>query len=44
MQLLKMLNKDYGITILMITHDARIAEQTSRTINISDGKIVNETI
>lgn len=44
MQLLKMLNKDYGITILMITHDAKIAEQTSRTINISDGKIVNETI
>lgn len=42
MQLLKMLNKDYGITILMITHDAKIAEQTSRTINISDGKIVNE--
>lgn len=39
-QLLKMLNRDYKITILMITHDAKIAEQTSRTIIISDGKIV----
>lgn len=39
-QLLKMLNRDYKITILMITHDVKIAEQTSRTIMISDGKIV----
>ena len=42
LQLLKMLNRDYGMTILMITHDARIAEQTARTICLSDGKIVNE--
>ncbi len=40
-QLLKMLNNKYGITILMITHDAKIAEQTSRTVLISDGKIVS---
>ncbi len=40
-QLLKMLNNEYGITILMITHDAKIAEQTSRTVLISDGKIVS---
>ena len=43
LQLLKMLNRDYGMTILMITHDAKIAEQTARTICLSDGKIVNET-
>lgn len=42
MQLLKMLNSDFEITILMITHDAKIAEQTGRTIYISDGKIVNQ--
>lgn len=41
-QLLTMLNREYGITILMITHDAKIAEQTSRTIEISDGKIVKD--
>lgn len=42
--LLKMLNRDYGITILMITHDTKIAEQTSRTIYISDGKIVKDIL
>ncbi len=41
-QLLTMLNREYGITILMITHDAKIAEQTSRTIEISDGKIIKD--
>lgn len=40
MQLLKMLNRDYGITIVMITHDSALAEQTMRTIKISDGRIV----
>lgn len=40
MQLLKMLNRDYGITIVMITHDPALAEQTTRTIRISDGRIL----
>lgn len=39
MRLLKMLNKDYGITIVMITHDPALAGQTMRTIRISDGRI-----
>lgn len=40
MQLLQMLNREYGITILMITHDPKLAEQTGRTIMIRDGRIV----
>lgn len=40
MELLKMLNSDYKITIVMITHDPLLAAQTTRTIKISDGRIV----
>lgn len=40
MKLLKMLNADYKITIVMITHDPLLAAQTTRTIRISDGRIV----
>ncbi|MBD5487171.1 MAG: ABC transporter ATP-binding protein [Lachnospiraceae bacterium] len=40
MQLLKMLNNTYGITIVMITHDPALAGETTRTIHISDGRIV----
>ena len=39
MQILKMMNSKYGITILMITHDENLARKTTRTIVISDGKI-----
>lgn len=39
MQILKMLNSEYGITVLMITHDANIAGKTTRTILIRDGKV-----
>ena len=39
MQILKMLNSEYGITILMITHDENLAGQTTRMVLISDGKI-----
>lgn len=40
MELLKMLNSDYKITVVMITHDPLLAAQTTRTIKISDGRIV----
>ena len=33
-----------GKTILMVTHDPSMAERASRTIFISDGELVNETI
>ena len=42
MQLLQMLNRDYGLTILMITHDAGLAGRTGRTVVLADGKIVPE--
>jgi len=33
-----------GKTILMVTHDASMTERASRTVFISDGELVNETI
>jgi len=36
----KKLNKEMGITIIMITHEFEIAQYTNRIIHIYDGKIV----
>lgn len=37
MNLLLSLNKDLGTTLIIITHDPRIAEQTQRVIRLKDG-------
>jgi len=39
MELLLNLNKDKGTTLIIVTHDPRIAEQTQRAIRLVDGKI-----
>jgi putative ABC transport system ATP-binding protein len=40
MQLLKSLNHDRGITVLMVTHDAWCAQQAHRQVRFRDGRIV----
>lgn len=40
--LLKMTNKTFGQTIIMITHDLDIAAQADRILTISDGKLKKE--
>jgi len=37
MNLLLSLNKDLGTTLIIVTHDPRIAEQTQRVIRLKDG-------
>ena len=38
------LNKERGLTILIVTHDMELAGQVNRTVRISDGKISTEKI
>ena len=33
------LNKEYGTTVLIVTHDAAITERVQRTIHIVDGRV-----
>ncbi len=43
-ELLKMFNKNYKQTLLIITHDERIALQADRIIAIEDGKIAKDEV
>ena len=40
MELLKEINRDSGKTILLVTHDEKIASQANHIIRLEDGKIV----
>ncbi|HLR74941.1 MAG TPA: ABC transporter ATP-binding protein [Virgibacillus sp.] len=42
--LLKMFNKTFNQTLIMITHDDRIALQADRIITIKDGQIANDEV
>ena len=42
--LLKLSNKRYNQTLLIITHDEKIALQADRIITISDGKIISDGV
>jgi putative ABC transport system ATP-binding protein len=42
MELLKSANKRYNQTLLVITHDEKIALQADRIITVADGKIIND--
>lgn len=40
MSILKMSNRDFNQTIIMITHNLEIAKEADRIITIQDGKIL----
>jgi putative ABC transport system ATP-binding protein len=40
MELLEGFNRDDGMTIVMVTHDPRLAERTERTVRLFDGRQV----
>jgi putative ABC transport system ATP-binding protein len=42
--LLEHLNKDDGITIILVTHDREIARSARRKVSLRDGKIVADTV
>ena len=41
-ELLKLSNKLYNQTIIMITHDPNLAKEADRIITIQDGKIISD--
>jgi len=43
MELLAELNREQGITIVMVTHEATMARFTTRVVEFSDGRIVSDS-
>ena len=43
-ELLKLSNKQYGQTLIVITHDESIALQADRIITVEDGKIIRDEV
>jgi putative ABC transport system ATP-binding protein len=44
LDLIKRINKERGVTIIMVTHDQRLAELTERTVQMFDGVITKEVV
>ena len=44
LRMFEQLNKEDGITIILVTHDANVARHARRLIHIHDGVIVNEAL
>jgi len=42
MAILESLNKDFGVTVIVVTHEKAVADRTQRRIFIRDGKIVDK--
>lgn len=43
LSLLKYVSKEFGITLILVTHDLNVAEQADRVLTLEDGKIVRDT-
>lgn len=43
LSLLKYVGKEFGITLVLVTHDLHVAEQAERIITIEDGRIVRDS-
>ncbi|HZD12494.1 MAG TPA: ABC transporter ATP-binding protein, partial [Candidatus Binatus sp.] len=41
-QLLRRLNKEYGLTLVLVTHDQNVAEETDRIVHMKNGVIERE--
>ncbi len=44
MELFQSLHKDYGQTVILVTHDSHIARHTDRIIKLSDGQVISDEI
>lgn len=41
-QLLRLSNRDFGQTVLLITHDEAVAETADRVVTIEDGRVIDD--
>ena len=44
MQLLQSLHRDYGTTLVLVTHDRSIASSMERVISLRDGRIESDSL
>ena len=44
MDILRRLNQEEGITVVIVTHEQDIAAQTQRVVSMLDGRIVNDEV
>lgn len=44
MALLRQMNTQYGVTIIIVTHDPRVARAVDRVVTIRDGRTSSETV
>jgi putative ABC transport system ATP-binding protein len=42
--LLRRLNKDHGVSIIMVTHDQHLAREARKTVQMFDGEITSEVV
>ena len=43
MDLLRSLNRELGVTLVLVTHDLGVAEQAERILHLTDGKILRDS-
>ena len=43
-ELIEELNRERGTTVVLVTHDASLAERTQRTIRLKDGHVIEDTV
>lgn len=43
-ELLRSLNKEQGLTLVLVTHDQNVARQTDRIVHVRDGRIEREVV
>ena len=44
LQLLRYMNEQEKMTILVVTHDSVVAQKTNRILHMMDGKIINDEV
>jgi putative ABC transport system ATP-binding protein len=43
-ELLKELNRKKGITVIIVTHDPRVANETKRVVTLQDGAVLGDSM